>query len=170
MSPDDLQKLIQQAIQARLKMERKQVAAEIRRGLLYNGDDIDAAVATLKADPANTQKDNIERTLKAFAKVDARFNKAYTLYGGGKGAEAAEAAKRMINAQSQESTYFSAAKNYLLAESLVKAEKFDDAIDVYTRILTVMPDRISFAAASACNAAAVYEKLGRFSLAMAAKR
>jgi len=166
MSPEDLQKLIQQAIQARLKMERAQVSAEIRRGLLYDGDDIDAAVALLKDNPANTQKDNIERTLKAFAKVDARFAKAFRLFVGGKGAEAAEAAKRTINAQSQESTYFSAAKHYLLAKSLVKDEKFDDAIDAYNEILTIMPDRISFAAAAACDAAAVYEKLGRFKLAM----
>ncbi|MBL7134836.1 MAG: hypothetical protein ISS78_12110 [Phycisphaerae bacterium] len=166
MTPEDLQKLIKQAIQARLRMERDQVSAEIRRGLLYDGDDIDAAVALLKADPSNTQKDNIERMLKAFAKVDARFAKAFKLFEGGKGAEAAAAAKRTINAQSQESTYFSAAKHYLLAESLVKDEKFDDAIDAYTEILTLMSDRISFAAASACNAAAVYEKLGRFSLAM----
>ena len=166
ISPEDLQKLIHKAIQARLKMERDQVSAEIRRGLLYDGQDIDAAIAMLNSNPANTQKDNIDRMLRAFAKVDVRFAKAYRLFTAGKGAEAAEAAKRTIKAHSQESTYFSAAKHYLLAESLLKADKPDDAIDAYNEILTLMPDRISFAAASASNAAATYEKLGRFRLAM----
>lgn len=166
MDPEELQKLIQQAIQARLKMERNQVSAEIRRGLLYDGDDIDAAVALLNRNPANTQKDNIDRILRAFARVDVRFAKAYRLFDSDKGAEAAAATKRTIKAQSQESTYFSAAKHYLLAESLIKAGKLYDGVDTYTEILTLMPDRISFAAASAAKAAAAYEKLGRFRLAL----
>ena len=80
MSPEQLQGLIRRAVEARLRMERDQVSAEIRRGLLYDGDAIDAAVALLAETPTGLRTDNIDLIWRALARVDLRFAKAYGLF------------------------------------------------------------------------------------------
>lgn len=164
MSAEQVQALIARAIQARLEMERDQAAAEIRRGLLYDGDDIDRALALLDDRPANTQADNIDRICRALAIVDLRFDRMTKLRRAGKYAQAAVAAKAMI--QERSSTYLSAAQHFLCADSLVRAGKWQDGVEVYGELLTAMPDRISFAAEAAVRSAEAYEKNGRFRNAM----
>lgn len=164
MSPEELDRLIGDAVVSRLKVERQQVLAEIEQGLLYDPDDVDAAKALLDQSPANTQKDNIDRILAAFAKVDARFAKPYALWKQGQHAEAATAAKALANPQ--ETTYLSAARFFLYAESLAAAGQGEPAVEAYREILASMPDRISFAATAALQAARTYDKMGRFVYAM----
>ena len=160
MSQEDLQALVRRAIQARLATERRQVAAEIRRGLLYDGKDIDKALALLNRPLAGAGGGNVERICQALAMVDLRFAKMYKLFSAGKHAEAATVAQRHIN--TRQSTYLSAAKQYIYAISLSKAGRDQDAAEAYRQILEIMPDRISFAAAAALNAARAYEKMSRF--------
>jgi len=160
MGQEDLQALVRRAIQARLATERRQVAAEIRRGLLYDGEDIDKAVALLEMPAPGAKGGNVERICEALAVVDLRFAKVYKLFSAGKYAEAAAAAERHLNAR--QSTYLSAARHYVYAMSLSKAGKDQDAVETYRKILEIMPDRIGFAAAAALNAARAYEKMSRF--------
>ena len=163
LTPEQIQQMLAHAVEMRLKMEREQVSAEIRRGLLYDEEDIDAALALLKR-PDKSKTSNIDCVCRALAIVDLHFGKAYKLSAAGKHAEAAAAAKRALNPQ--QTTYLSAAKHYLYAESLVEAGRGEEAVEVYREILAAMPDRISFAAAAAVRAAETYEKLGRFLYAM----
>jgi len=164
LSVEELAKLVDEAARARLQVERQQVAAEIRQGLLYDNADIRKALALLAASPAETQADNIDRIMKAFAAVDERFAGPFELFAAGKHAEALEPAQAIVN--DKQTTYLSAAGHYLLAETLRQAGNDHEAIEVYSRILANMPDRISFAAASAVRAAEVYEKLHRGTYAM----
>ena len=164
MSPEELARLVSEAARARLQVERQQVAAEIRQGLLYDNADIRKALALLAASPAETQADNIERVMGAFAAVDGRFAEPFELFAAGKYAEALEPARAIVN--DKQTTYLSAASHYLLAETLRQLGKDYEAVDLYSRILANMPDRISFAAASAVKAAAAYERLHRGTYAM----
>jgi len=164
MTPDQIDNLVKEAATDRLKVERKQVIAEIRQDLLYDDDDRDAAVKILQDKPANTPKDNIDRILRAFARADVRFRKAYDLYQAGKHKEAAAAAKKLVNIN--RATYLSAAQHYLYAQALAKSGNPDDAVETCRDILENMPDRISFASASALEAAEMYEKMGRLLYAM----
>lgn len=163
LSPADVQQLVRKAIQARLEVERQQVAGEIKEGLLYEPDDIDAACKILKDKPANTQKDNIDRILRAFAKVDLRFGKAHKLLEARKYPQAAEAIKRDLNVQ--DATYLNAARYTVYARALAAADKGYDAVEAYQDLLVNMPDRISFAAAAALHSARIYENLKRFKYA-----
>ena len=164
MSPDQIDALVSEAVTERLKVERKQVIAEIRQDLLYDDNDRDAGVKILQDKPANTRKDNIDRIFRAFARADVRFRKAYDLYKAGKHKEAAEAAKKLVNIK--QATYLSAAQHYLYAQALTQSGRHEDAVDVCRDLLENMPDRISFASAAALEAADMYEKMGRFLYAM----
>lgn len=159
MTPEQLDAIIKVAVSQRLKMERDQVKRELADNLLYEPDAVSVATALLTKDPADTQKDNIDRICKALSKADPVFGKAYSLYTDKKYKEAAEAFKKQLTAQ--ESTYLSAARSYLYAESLARGENQWDAVDAYAALLADMPDRISFASAAAANAADIYEKMGR---------
>ena len=79
-TPEQLAELVKRAAANRLDLERRQVEAEIEQGILYEPDDIKAAKKILRDKPANTQKDNIDRICRAFAKVDGRFAKPYKLF------------------------------------------------------------------------------------------
>jgi len=164
MTPEQLAKLMKAAMVLRLEQERAQVAAEIKGGLLYDPKDIAAATKILKEKAANTQQDNIERICKALAKVDLLFGKAYgQMLKKDYKAAAASAAKVVDD---QRSTYLSAATFYIYAQCLAGSGRGEDAVEVYREILINMPDRISFAASSALEAAKVYEKIHRLQYAM----
>ena len=167
LTPEQLEALVAEATKARLQVERQQVADEIAHGILYDNEDIRKAQAILTDSPADTQADNIERIGRAFAAVDARLGKVHELFAKppeGDYAKVVEAAKPLVNAY--QTSYLSAARHYLYAEALRRAGKGYDAAEVYAKILTNMPDRISFAAAAARQSAEVYEKLGRGMYAM----
>ncbi|MCE5277284.1 MAG: hypothetical protein ABFD92_02890 [Planctomycetaceae bacterium] len=160
MTPEQLKEFIAIAVTSRLVEERRQVAAEITQGLLYEPKDIKAAKALLDDKPANTQQDNIERICRALARVDAPFRKAYELFTAGKFKEAAVAAKTLADVN--RTTYLSAATHFIAAQALEKSAQTEDAIDVYRAILMNMPDRIGFAAGAALAAAQCYERDNRF--------
>jgi len=164
LTPAQLQELIAQAAQTRLKVERRQVAAEIGQGVLYEPAARQEALRLLEDKPANTRKDNIDRICRAFAKVDARLAKPYELFVSGEYAKAAEAAKSTLD--SSQKTYLSAARHYIYAESLLKAGQNIDGVEAHRDILFDMPEKVSFGTAAALKAAAAYEKMGRFIYAM----
>lgn len=166
LTPEQLQELIKTATQARLKYERQQVIAEIDQNIMYrmNDDgDVQDAVKMLQ-ETAETQRGNIDRIIKAFARVDVSFAKPYKLFCDGKYASAADELRE--NLDPRRTTYLSAAKHFLYAEALARSRKGYDAVDAYEEILVNMPDRISFAAAAAMSSARAYENLGRSLLAM----
>ena len=163
LSPEDVEKLIRTAVQSRLKVERQQAAEEMKEDLLADPEDVEAATKILEDKPKNTQKDNIDRILRAFAKVDLRIGKAYRLLEAKKYTEAAEAVKKYLNVQ--EATYRNAARYTVYARALAAAGKRYDAVDAYQKILVVMADRVSFAAAAALESARIYEELKRFTYA-----
>ena len=164
MSPEQIEELIKKAASERLKVERSQVIAEIRQGLLYEPADQKAAIQVIEDKPANTRQDNINRICQAFARADVRFRKVYDLYKAGRYKQAAESGKKLLNVQ--QATYLSAAQHYVYAQVLAADGKGEDAVEVYRDILQYMPDRISLASASALNAAETYEKMNRFMYAM----
>ncbi|MGB2822614.1 MAG: hypothetical protein WBF17_16640, partial [Phycisphaerae bacterium] len=149
--------------QSRLKVERQQAVEEMKEDLLLDPEDIDAAAKVLDDKPKNTQKDNIDRILRAFAKVDPRFGKAYELLGAKKYAEAEKAIEKDLNVQ--EATYRNAGRYTLYARALAAQGKNYDAVDAYQKVLVSMADRISFAAAAALESARIYEQLDRFTYA-----
>lgn len=163
LKAEDIEKLISSAIESRLKMERQQATEEIREGLLYEPDDIDAAVKMLENSPKNTQKDNIERIMKALMKVDLRLGQVGKLMDAKKFAEAAEAVKKELNLQ--EATYINAARYTLYAKALAAAGRGYEAVEAYQFLLVNMPDRVSFAAAAALDSARIFEQLNRFTYA-----
>lgn len=180
MTPEQLQELIKQSAKMRLTAERKQVVAEIEASLTIDPAHKGGAVKELDG-AENTQKDNIDRICKAFAKTDERFGAAYKLYKDNKFTEAAEALKKIANVK--EVNYFGATKSYLLGDALMRAGLPDlgnadakkdlaarttiwEAVDTYVDMLENMPDRVSFSASAAINCADAYEKLGRGIYAM----
>jgi len=164
MSPEELAQLVKAAAQRRLTVERQQVVGEISQNILYEEDAVKKANALLMADAKNTQQDNIDRICKAMAIVDDRFAGAYKLYRAGQFAQAAEELKGKLNPE--DATYFSAVMHYIYAESLCKAGKTWPAVEAYTEILVNLPDRISFAASAAMQAAKLYESMKRGMYAM----
>ena len=163
LSPGQVQELIKTAVRSRMEIERQQVAEEIKEDLLLDPADIEAAVKILTTDPKNTQTDNIQRSMRALAKVDYRFGKATKLLAQGKADQAAATIEKDLNVQ--EATYRNAARYTLYARALAAQKKYYDAVDAYQKILVVMADRISFAAAAAIESAAMYEKMQRFTYA-----
>lgn len=174
LSPEERDALIRKAIELRLKQERAQVKVAIKGNVLTERRKVLDAMEVLSKDPANTQTDNIQRILKAFSIVDESFGKAHALVvearnANGKVAEAkykeaSAVLKKVLN--SQKATYLSAAKHFLYAEALAGSGRQWQAIDAYGDLLVNMPDRISFAAEAAVQAANVYEEMGRFYYAM----
>ncbi|MCD6303645.1 MAG: hypothetical protein J7M21_01635 [Planctomycetes bacterium] len=164
IEPKQAEQLVAKAVESRLKVERDQAAGEIKEDLLADPADIDAAVKILQADPANTQKDNIDRIIRAFGKIDPHMDKARKLLAAGEYAAAAEAIEKDLD--SQDTSYHSAARYMVYARALAGEGKYYDAADAYEKILTNMADRISFAAAAAIESASAYEKRQRFMYAL----
>jgi tetratricopeptide (TPR) repeat protein len=163
LSPSEVQDLIKTAVKSRLEVERKQVVEEIKEDLLLDPADIVKATTILTSGPKNTQKDNIDRMIKALAVADYRFGKAVKLLAEGKAEDAGKAIEKDLNVQ--EATYRNAARYTLYARALAAQDKLTDAVDAYQKVMVVMGDRISFAAAAAIESAALYEKMQRFSYA-----
>ena len=160
LTPEQLAELLARAAAARLRIERDVVASEIRGDLLYEEPGVGEALKLLQENPANTQDDNMGRICRAFAKVDDDFGEGYKLFTAGKHDQALKKMKAILDPQ--KSTYLSAASHYVYAETLFNLGSYDDAVDAYGTILTIMPDRLSFAAASASKCAQAYEKTNRF--------
>lgn len=164
MTPEQLADILKKAAADRLKVERQQVAVEIGGGLLYEPNKIQEALAILKDKPADTQADNIDRILRAFAAVDIRLAGPYRLYAEKKYDKAAAELKLLLDPQ--QTTLFSAAKHYLYAAALAQSGNDADAVEAYRDLMINMPDRISFAASASLEAARLYDKMGRFLYAM----
>ncbi len=159
-NPKQLKELMSRAAAARLKVERDTVAAEIKSDLLYEKKDKDAALKILTDNPADTQADNIARICRAFAATDEAFANAYRFFSTGKYDQAVKRAKAILDPQ--KSTYLSAASHYVYAETLFRRDSLYDAVEAYSEILRLMPDRFSFASKSASRCAQIYEKMKRF--------
>ena len=164
LTPEQVDELLVRASAARLQVERDTAAAEIRGDLLYEPVRKDAALRILSDSPADTQADNIERILRAFATVDEEFAAAHAPFSAGDHAKAAAGVKESLDVRN--ATYRSAAAHFLYAESLFAQKRYDESVEAYRAILTLMPDRISFAAESAGRCAEAYEQLGRLYYAM----
>jgi tetratricopeptide (TPR) repeat protein len=163
LSPEDVQKLIRSAVESRLKVERQQAAEEIKEDLLADPADVAAAVKLLDAGPKNTQKDNIDRILRAMGKVDLHVGKAMELLEAKKYPEAVQAIEKDLNVQ--EATYRNAARYTLYARAMAAQGKGYEAAEAFQKVLVVMGDKISFAAAAAMESARIYEELQRFTYA-----
>ncbi len=164
ISLEELKQFIEEARQQRLGLERRQVAAEIEEGLLFDPARIDQAVQGLSPGALNTWQDNVDRICKAFASVDRRFGRAWTLLEAGQFSQAAEAAKPIISVR--DTNYFAAAKRYCYAKALAGTGRHEDAVDAYTSLVKELPDRFSFSALSLLEAAQVYERMHRRYYAM----
>ncbi len=164
MSPEELEKLISEALVARLQVERQQVAAEIEDELLYDPADVKKALAILKDNPKNTQADNIERIMKAYATADPDFGKAHRAFQAGKYDDCIAALKKSITVDT--ASYLIAAKYMLQADALLKSGKVYLAGDLLEKILAELPERISFAAEAGLKAARAYDDKGRGIYAM----
>ena len=163
LSPEAVNQLIRTAIQSRLTVERKQAVEEMREDLLLDPEDIDRAAKALNDKPKNTQKDNIERILRAFAVVDPRFGKALKLLEAKKYAAAAATIEKDLNVQ--EATYRNAGRYTIYARALAGQKKPYDAVEAYQKVLVAMADRISFAAAAAMDSARIYDEMHRYTYA-----
>ena len=164
LSPEQLQKFFEEARARRLSMERDQVAAEIREGLLFDPDKVDEAIRGLSAGARNTWADNADRIARAFALVDPRFGKAWGQYRRGQNESAAQGLKAIIS--ERDSSYFAAAKRFCYAEALAATGRNEDAVDAYTELVKAMPDRFSYSALALLRAARTYEKMHRLYNAM----
>ncbi len=164
MTPEQIRDYLTKARVQRLGLERDQVSAEIEEGLLFNPAQISMSLKLLKASPKNTWADNAKRISEAYALVAPRFGKAYKLHQAGKHAEVIAALKPTIS--QRDTTYFAAAKSFLLAESMVGAGQLEDAVETYTDLVKNMPDRFSFSALALLRAAEVYERMHRRYYAM----
>jgi tetratricopeptide (TPR) repeat protein len=159
LTPEQLNELLARAAAARLEIERNVVASEIANDLLYEKEDKAAALKILHDNPANTQNDNMERIFRAFERADEEFAKAYKLFSAGKFEQALKETRAILDQQSV--TYLSAAGHYLYAETLFRLGRYHDAVETYGTIMSIMPDRISFAASSAARCAEAYEQMNR---------
>jgi len=163
MSVEDLQRLIDEANLRRLELERDQVIAELRQGLLYDPKQIDQAVALLQQTPPTDRVEHIQRIGRALTIVDDRFAAARAHLTARQPAKAAGALEDLIEANDTSSS--TAVKLLLLGDALRAAGKNESAAEAYRRVLTTMPERISFAAAAAIRAAETFEQAGRFQYA-----
>lgn len=165
LTPEQLAGFFQEARARRLSMERDQVAAEIREGLLFDPDKVDRAIKELRQGARNTWDDNTERICRAFALVDPRFSKAWQQHREGNSDSAAGAVKAIIS--ERDSSYFAAAKRFCYAEALAATGRHEDAVEAYVELVKAMPDRFSFSALALRRAASAYEKMHRLYNAMA---
>ena len=164
MTAEEMERYIAEARQRRLSLERRQVAAEIQQGVVIDPSKIDAAVKGLSKGAKNTWADNAERICKAFALVDRRFGKAWTLLRSGDNRAAAQAFKPLIS--TRDTSYLAAAKRFCHAEALAGMGRNEDAVDAYTDLVKAMPDRFSFSALALLKAARTYERMHRRYYAM----
>ncbi len=164
MTTEEIKAFISKLKAERLKIERQQVATELKEDLLYDEEEVAAAVKAMEENCKGTLKDNIDLVCKAFAAVDPRFNNVCTLYNEGKFAEASDAAKKI--ADPNRTNYFSAAAHWMYAKSLGKEGKGYEAVEAYALIMFLMPEWISFAACAAVSAGETFEEMGRFQSAM----
>jgi TolA-binding protein len=155
LTPQELDDLVKRAMTLLREEERRMVAAEISNGLLYAEADVQKALADLSNAPADTQKDNVERICRAFAMVDARFGRAWTLLHQNRFPEAIDAARTLVSPQV--STYAGAARYFVYGQALVGAGKFEEAVDAYSEIWSRMKDRTSFAAEAMLRTAQAWE-------------
>ncbi|HDZ20814.1 hypothetical protein LCGC14_0269050 [marine sediment metagenome] len=159
LSEDELLELIAQANVRRLEVEREQVIAEIRQGLLYDPQQIAEAVKLLREEQATTRLQGIRRIAKALALVDPRFARARELLAAGKNDQAVATAKKLLDAQ--QTTLLAAAKHLLYADGLRADGQAIEAAEAYHQMLKAMPERISFAATAAVRAGQTYDQAGR---------
>ena len=164
IDPAELEKTLKRANENRLKMERQLVQAEMENKM-YEPDAMEAATKILDEGATNVQADNIDRIIRAYAKLDRKFGEVYKLYTDKKYELTAQKAESMVNEQS---TYLNAVTAYVRAISLEKAGKIDDAGDAYSLILEKMYDRVSFACDSSMRLAKMFEDAGRGMYAMQA--
>lgn len=164
LSTEELERLVKTAARRRLRIEREMFIDELEQEELFERSVVAKAAKQVTDSPKNTRADNIERICAAAALVDDIFGSAYALYREGAYGKAADELKEFINVQ--DTTYLSAAMQFIYARSLLKAGKKHEAVDVYRSILINLPDRVSFAAASAKEAAEAYREMGRGSLAL----
>jgi tetratricopeptide (TPR) repeat protein len=164
MSEEELEGLVKMAAAQRLQVERQKVLAGLVQNILYEDDALKAATHILTHEPANTQADNIERICQAYAAVDDRFSQVWKLYNDGEHQKVVETLGKQLNPE--DVSYLSAAMHYIYANSLRDLGQQWKAIDAYTQILVNLPDRISFASASAQAAAKLYEEMKRGMYAM----
>ena len=158
LSRDEIDELVRTALVARLRVERRQVAAEIRGGVLYSAADVRGARAILDAAP-DTLADNVDRICRAFAAVDEQFALALDLHRDGNSPQAAEAVRKILDPH--QITYLSAAKHLLYADALAAGGQGWEAADAYAAVWERMPDRVSLAAVAAIRAAQTWEKIDR---------
>jgi hypothetical protein len=176
MTEEEMEAFIKQALKRRLINERMQVLTHIEDGMLlrYMDEDVDKARKILRDEKAeNSQSDNIDRIIRAYAAVEPDLAKPYQTFlearklkEAGKEEEAREqslaaAAKLKEKLNANQSSYYSAAKHYLYAQMLAEAGKGWDAIDAYGNVIANMPDRLSFAAGAALASAQAFEDMGR---------
>lgn len=168
MSTQELRDFIQNALAKRFNLERQQVEAEIREGLLFDPARIDEAVKQLNAGPKNTFADNAERIVKAFAAVDARYGKAVEQLARKECAPAAEALKGLISVR--DTGYFAAAKQLAYADALAAAGQSQEAADAYIDLAKGQTSCFSLVSQALLRAGQVYEGMHRFHHAMSIYR
>lgn len=164
LTPEQLDDLVESAARRQLEVERKKVIGEISQSILYDPEDVSRAVEVLQKDVKNTREDNIERICKAYSLVDIRCKGPFALYRKGQYQEAARELEKRLNPE--DASYFSAALHYVCADAQIRSGKMWEGVDTYTEVLVNLPDRLSFAAASALKAAETYESMGRGLYAM----
>jgi hypothetical protein len=165
MSPEEMRKIVQTAAQRCLDVERRQATAEIKENLLYDENDVKTAVEILEhSTETPSRRDNIDRICQAYAAVDESFRQAYKLYREKQYAKAAGRLKENLNPE--DASYFSAAVHCLYADCMIQQEKNWPGVEAYSDLLVNLPDRISFAAEAAMQAAKTYERMGRNLYAM----
>ena len=154
----EIDELVRTALVARLRVERRQVAAEIRSGVLYSAADVGRARGILGG-ASDTLVDNVDRICRAFAAVDEQLALALDLHRHGSSLEAAEAVRKILDPH--QITYLSAAKHLLHADALAACGQDWEAADAYAAVWERMPDRVSLAAVAALRAAQTWEKTDR---------
>lgn len=185
LSPEELQELLAKARKARLKDERKQVAAEIKTILFLEDEEKDAIIKAMEDGASDALSDNITRFGKAFCQVDkdfkagmavisdaaalgekyAKSNDAADLQAAvAKYKEAAELLAKIK--KTQEGTYQSAVVCLAYADALAGANMKWEAIEAYNDVCQYMPHRISFSAMAAKKSADIYDQLGAGKYAM----
>jgi len=142
------------ARQRQLKLERKIFAQQLDENLLYDSDDVARATALLEDYPENSREDNISRMAEALAVVDPAFALLYNHYQKGDYTRAMLEGLNIID--SMGTGYANAVAHYMLAEACRQGQYVRFAVDMYADIITLMPDRISFAAQSTIRTMEIY--------------
>lgn len=155
---------LQRAAESQREAERLQAAAEIEADLLYDPRAVADATARLREPPGPDDPGNIPAVCEALGTVDGRFAEAWRALQEERYEDAVVATGSLIDPL--DATFLSAATHYVRGRALVAMGRYEDAADVYRRLLVAMPERISFAAAAAEGAAEAYEQAGRLHYAL----